>query len=354
MQDDEWHGRATLRLIAAEEAFAPRAYLDRYLELAGTLDTAPARYLSMYYAKPEMTRQLTDLDSRLEEMDRFGVAMHLLSLTAPGVQAFDAGLGTELAIAANDVLAAAVAGHPDRFAGLAAVAPQDPAAAAREIKRATGELGLNGVLINSHTHGEYLDDPKFWPIFEAAVACDTPVYLHPTFPSEDMIKPYANYGMMGALWGFGADAGLHVVRMILGGVFDAFPDLRIVLGHLGEGLGFWLGRLDNRYQNLLRRGGLEPLGMKPLSRLPSEYFRTNFYITTSGMMTQPPLDFCLQMFGEDRIMFAVDYPYEQTAEAVAFVRGLPYPPETMRKLTHANAERVFGIAPVTHDEKETA
>ncbi len=343
-----------MRLIATEEAFAPKPYLDRYLQLARTLDTAPARYLSMYYAKPEMTRQLTDPDYRIEEMDRFGVDMHLLSITAPGVQAFDAETGTALAIESNDVLAEAIARRPARFAGLAAVAPQDPAAAAREIRRAIGELGLSGIIINSHTHGEYLDSPKFWPIFEAAVACDMPVYLHPTFPSDAMIKPYQDYGMMGALWGFGADASLHVVRMILGGVFDAFPALKVVLGHLGEGMAFWLGRLDNRYQNLLRRGGLEPLGMKPLAKLPSEYFRSNFWITTSGMMTQPPLDFCLQMFGEDRILFAVDYPYEQTAEAVAFVRGLPYAPETMRKLTHLNAERLFRIAPAAQTEKDAA
>ena len=343
-----------MRLIATEEAFAPVEYVERYLELTRTVDTAPTRYLGMYYGKPDLARQLTDLDLRIEEMDRLGVDMHLLGITAPGVQAFDAGLGTELATIANDTLASEIARRPDRFAGLAAIAPQAPEQAARELKRAITELGFNGVIINSHTHGEYLDDPKFWPIFEAAVACDSPIYLHPNFPSEDMIKPYSDYGMMGALWGFGADASLHVVRMILGGVFDAFPDLKIVLGHLGEGLAFWLGRLDNRYQNLLRRGGLEPLGMKPLAKLPSAYFQSNFYITTSGMMTEPPLDFCLRMFGEDRIMFAVDYPFEQTAEAVAFVRALPYEHRTMAKLTHLNAERIFGIAPATNARKDAA
>ena len=186
--------------------------------------------------------------------------------------------------------------------------------------------------------------------------CDTPVYIHPNFPSEAMIAPYSDYGMMGALWGFGADASLHVVRMILGGVFETFPTLKIVLGHLGEGLPFWLGRLDNRYQNLLRRGGLEPLGMQRLARLPSEYFRTNFHITTSGMMTDPPLEFCLGMFGEDRVLFAVDYPYEQTEEAVGFIRAAPLSAEAMRKISHANAEALFGIAPVEttlNSEKET-
>ncbi len=333
------------RLIATEEAFAPPEYIDAYLELTRTLDTAASRYLAIYYRKPQMVRELTDLDYRLEEMDRHGVAMHLLSITGPGVQAFDAAAGTELARVANDQLAATIARHPTRFAGLAAVAPQDPAAAAREIDRALGSLRLNGVIINSHTHGEYLDDRRFWPIFEAAVAHDTPVYLHPTFPADAMIEPYSRYGMMGALWGFGADTSLHAVRMMMGGVFDAFPTLKIVLGHLGEALPFWLGRLDNRYSNIVRRGGLEPLGMKSLARLPEQVFRENFFMTTSGMMTDAPLHFCLDMFGPDRLMFAVDYPYEQTAEAVAFIRAAPLDAEAMRRITHANAEALFRIAP---------
>ena len=333
-----------MRLIAVEEAFAPVEYIEAYLELAKTLDTPASRYLANYYRKPEFARQLTDLDHRLDEMDRFGVDMHLLSITGPGVQAFDARLGSELAGIANDVLAAAIRKHPRRYAGLAAVAPQDPQGAAREIERAMGRLGLNGVIINSHTHGEYLDDPKFWPIFEAAVAHDAPIYLHPTIPSDAMIGPFSQYGMMGALWGFGADASLHVVRLILSGVFDVFPTLKIVLGHLGEGLAFWLARLDNRYANIKSRG-LSPLGSRTLQRAPSEYFASNFHITTSGMMTNPPLEFCLNMFGEDRILFAIDYPFEQTSEAVEFIRNVPLSDTALRKISHANAEALFRIAP---------
>lgn len=336
-----------MRLIATEEAFAPREYIDAYLKLSDGLDSAASRYLAIYYRKEEMVRQLTDLDYRIAEMDRFRVDMHLLGITGPGVQAFDAELGTELATIANDTLAAAIGRHPTRFAGLAAVAPQDPAAAAHEVHRAMSELKLNGIIINSHTHGEFLDDPKFWPIFEAAVVHDAPVYLHPTFPADSMIEPYSHYGMMGALWGFGADTSLHAVRMIMGGVFDAFPTLKIVLGHLGEALPFWLGRLDNRYQNIVRRGGLEPLGMKRLERLPSEYFRSNFWVTTSGMMTTPPLQFCLDMFGPERVLFAIDYPYEQTAEAMAFIADAPLDAESRRLVTHANAETLFRIAPAT-------
>jgi 5-carboxyvanillate decarboxylase len=335
----------TVRLIATEEGFAPVEYIDEYLKLTQHIDTAPSRYLAIYYRDAQAVRQLTDLDSRLPEMDAFGVDVHLLGIAAPGVQAFDSGLGTELAALANETLVKAIARHPTRFAGLTAIAPQDPAAAAREVKRGMRELGLNGVIINSHTHGEYLDDAKFWPIFEAAVDCDAPIYIHPTFPSDAMIAPYQDYAMMGALWGFGADASVHVVRMIMGGVFDAFPKLKIVLGHLGEGLAFWLDRLDNRYQNIVRRGGLEKLGMKRLQHLPSEYFRTNFYMTTSGMNTNPPLKFCLDMFGADRIMFAIDYPYEQTADAVGFINTAALDLVTMRKITHENAQALFRIPP---------
>ena len=331
-----------MRLIATEEAFATQEYFDEYLKLAEVQDTPATRYLKMYYRGP-LVRQLSDFEARLADMDANRVDMHLLSFTAPGVQAFDAALGSDMAERANEHLVNAIRAHPTRFAGLGNVSPQSPARAAREVKRIMTDMHLSGIIINSHTQGEFLDDEKFWPIFEAAVAYDAPIYLHPNFPAESMIEPYSRYGMMGALWGFAADCSLHVVRLILAGVFDQFPSLQIVLGHLGEGLPFWLGRLDNRYANILRRGGLEPLGMKRLARQPSEYFRSNFYVTTSGMNTQPPLDFVLQMLGADRVLFAIDYPFEQSAEATAFIRSSTLPPEVMHKITCGNAERLFKL-----------
>ncbi len=159
-------------------------------------------------------------------MDDTGIDMQILSLTSPGVQVFDAATANALARDANDELAAAIASHPDRYAGLAAAAPQDPAAAAKEIERGVRKLGLRGVILNSHTQGEYLDDPKFWPIFEACEALDVPIYLHPNSPPKAMIAPFLEAGLDGAIYGFGVETGLHLLRIIVAGVFDRFPELQ--------------------------------------------------------------------------------------------------------------------------------
>jgi 5-carboxyvanillate decarboxylase len=332
-------------IIAVEEAFAPKRYFKEFLKLAERDDSMVTRYLKMYYEKPQVVNQLSDIDLRLEDMDRQGVDMHVLGMTAPGVQVFSEELGTELAVETNDEIAAIIKRYPGRFAGLATIAPQSPEKAALEIKRAVTELGFSGVIINSHTDGEFLDHPKFAPILESAITHNAPIYLHPTFPPDSMIEAYSDYGMMGALWGFQAECSLHVARMILSGVFDRYPGLQVVLGHMGEGLPYWLGRMDNRYQNILRRGGLKPLGMTPLQRLPSEYFRSNFYVTTSGMNWLPPLQYCLDLMGPDKVMFAIDYPFERSADAMGFLndaRGI-LPSNIFDKLAHGNAETLFRI-----------
>lgn len=333
------------RTIATEEAFAIPEYITAYLRANADVDTVVTRYLRLIYARPASVAQLCDLDVRVPEMDRLGVDMHLLSLTAPGVQVFGPEEGADLAELANDRLAAAIRARPTRFAGLGAIAPQNVERSVREIRRIMGPLGLGGVIINGHTNGEYLDEPKYRPILEALQGHRAPLYLHPTFPHESVLGPYSRYGMMGALWGFQSDTSTHAVRLILSGLFDDLPGLQIVLGHLGEGIPYWLGRLDNRYQTVLRRGGLEPLGMRRLQRLPSTYFRTNFHITNSGMFTPEPLDFCLRLFGPDRILFAIDYPFEESEEGVRFIRSFPMSAEVRDQILFRNAERLFGIAP---------
>lgn len=273
-------------------------------------------------------------------MDSSGIAMQLLLLTAPGVQVFDAATGTALARETNDQLIASVRQHPDRYAGLAAIAPQDPAQAVKEIERAV-KLGLKGVVVNSHTRGEYLDEPKYWPIFEAAQALDVPLYIHPNTPPASMIEPFLPRGLDGAIYGFAVETGLHLLRIVVGGVFDRFPKLKIVVGHLGEGLPFWLFRLDFMHRSMVMSERYP--GARPLQRKVSEYLKENVWVTTSGMQWAPAILFCQQVLGFDRVLYAMDYPYQFVPEEVKVTDELPVTEEQRALLYHVNAERLFRL-----------
>jgi 5-carboxyvanillate decarboxylase len=265
--------------------------------------------------------------------------MHLLSLTAPGVQLFDADTATGLATLANDRLAEVIARHPHRFAGLASFAPQSPKRAVLEMERAVRKLGLNGFVVNSHTNNEYLDDPKYWPLLEAAEALDRCIYIHPRGPSDMLSGPMRDYGMFAALWAYGVEVSTHAVRLILSGVFDRFPKLRICLGHMGEAVHFWSWRLD------FMSARAQLAGAPKLSLKPSEYLRRNFAITTSGQESPLALDFSIRQLGIDNVMWAVDYPYQPTAPAVAFMDGVQVSDAERHQLYHGNAERLFHIEP---------
>lgn len=332
------------RRIATEEAFAIPELVDGVrsaIDLGSK--NADVKFWNILLGENPwgkvVLRRLLDLEQeRLAIMDQNGVDVHLLSITVPGPQLYDAPTGTRLATLMNDRLAEVIARHPTRFAGLAAVAPQNPEGAAREIERAVTKLGLNGVIINSHTHDEYLDDQKFWPIFEAAAAREAPIYLHPRAPSVPMIAPFQPYSLEHAIWGYQAEAGLHAVRLVMSGVFDRYPNLKIVLGHMGEGIPYWFYRVDYMHR------GASRFNWRPqLAKAPSEYFKSNFMITTSGMNWNPVLAFCLSVLGPDNIMFAIDYPYQDTSEAVGFMDSAPLTEDDRAKLYHRNAERIFKV-----------
>ncbi len=286
-------------------------------------------------------KRMTDLgEGRIEAMDAAGIDMQLLSVTSPGVQIYDPGLGSDLAQSVNETLAEAVRAHPTRFAGLATIAPQDPAGAARELERAVTKLDMKGVIINSHTKGEFLDEEKYWVIFDKAQALGVPVYIHPRVPAPDMVGPFQKYfGLEAAAFGFPMDASLHAMRLILSGVFDDFPGLTIVLGHMGEGLPFWLPRIDKKMELFQ---GINPPERK-LKKKPSQYFLDNFYITTSGMNYTEPLVLAHSVMGPDRILFAVDYPFEENEEPVAMMDAAPLSEEDRHKIYHRNAEKVFRL-----------
>lgn len=206
------------------------------------------------------------------------------------------------------------------------------------MERAITKLGLNGFIVNSHTDNMYLDDPRFAPVLEAAEALVRPIYLHPRAPSNGMAAPFRNYSLGGSIWGFGAEAGTHAVRLIMSGVLDRFPKLKIVLGHMGEGLPFWMWRLDHMAARRMKDGR-----MKPIKLLPSQYFRRNFAVTTSGFEAEDVLDLVISHAGIDNVMWAIDYPYESSADAVAFIDRAKLSPAQRASILHGNAERLFGI-----------
>lgn len=289
-------------------------------------------------AASELLQRLLDVEQRrLPEMDAHGVDVQVLGLTAPGVQMFDADHGVELARVANDALADVVRRHPGRFAALASFAPQDPQRAVKEMERAVRELKFNGFIVNSHTNNEYLDLPKYWPILEAAEALGVPLYIHPRAPSDGMAEPFRDYRLDAAVWGYGVEVGTHAVRLMMSGALDRFEKLRIVIGHMGEAVPFWLWRLDYM--------GNPARGRSPQKLKPSEYFRRNFAITTSGVEDPVALRYCIDRLGAESVMWAIDYPYQPTAPAVDFIDSAPLTPEERSLICHRNAERIFGIPP---------
>jgi 5-carboxyvanillate decarboxylase len=340
-----------VRLIATEEAWSipevaaelkkvakgPSQSLDKLL-VQGIYD-APTDTTG--YGKLDFLSGLIDAEQeRLRQMDEFGVDMQLMALTAPGVQMFDADTAMELAMLANDRLAALCTKYPTRFAGLASFAPHSPKRAAREMERAVNELKLNGFMINSHTYGEYLDDPKFWPILEAAEALDRCIYIHPRAASDTLKGPLQDYGMDSAMWGYGVEVGTHAVRMMAGGVFDRFPKLKICIGHMGEAVPFWIWRINfmnSRAQVVGRASKTE--------RSMAEYFRDNFVITTSGVEDPLALRYSIDKLGVDKVLWAIDYPYQPTEPAVRFIEAFECTDAERHALCHGNAERIFHIDP---------
>jgi predicted TIM-barrel fold metal-dependent hydrolase len=285
--------------------------------------------------------KLGDLgERRLADMDAAGIDVQVISVNAPATQNLDAAAAIPLARDANDRLAAAVAAHPDRFAGFATLPTADPAAAAAELERAVTGLGFKGVMIHGHTRGRFLDDQAYWPVLERAEALGVPIYLHPTFPIPAVMEAYYS-GLdprVGAVlatnaWGWHAETGLHALRLIAGGVFDRFPALRVIIGHMGENIPFSLARADER---------LTPVATH-LKRSVAEYFRENFYVTTSGYFTDPPLICALMVLGADRIIFSVDYPFSDNLPARAFLDRAPLSPADREKIAHGNAERLLRL-----------
>jgi predicted TIM-barrel fold metal-dependent hydrolase len=276
-------------------------------------------------------------DTRLAAMDAAGIDFQVISLTAPGTQAYDAPTSIAMAKDANDLLHAAVKAHPKRFAGFAALPTPDPAASVKELERAVTKLGFKGALIKGHTRGSFLDDRKYWGIFECAQGLDVPIYLHPTRPHPGAMKAYfEGYDeLSGAAWGFSADTGAHYLRLVFAGIYDAFPDLKIILGHNGEGLPFVSERLNAHIQMDAKHRGLK--------KTPLQYLRENLIVTTSGNFSFAAFMCTFMEMGSDKVMFSVDWPYESNLIAADFLAHLPVSAADKEKISHGNAERILKL-----------
>ncbi len=286
----------------------------------------------------DLGRRLADIDTlRLEEMDKAGIALTILSQTGPGVQGeADTATAIRGATENNDYLASRIAKHPTRFGGFAALPMQDPKQASTELERAVLQLGFKGALVNGHSQGRYYDDPAYDVVWERLQALDVPLYLHPIdFPQVP--QTLAGFPVIqGAAWGWGVETGSHALRLLFSGVFDRFPRLKLIIGHMGEGLPFQRWRFDSRFSAY-------PFGVK-LQRKPSEYIGSNILITTSGVCSEAALKGAIAEMGAEAVLFSVDYPYESTAIAADFIEKSDLDETTRALVCHGNAERLFKLS----------
>jgi predicted TIM-barrel fold metal-dependent hydrolase len=288
---------------------------------------------------PGITARLDDVgQGRIADMDAAGIDLQVLSHANPGMQKMDAETARRLARGANDRLYETVRAHPDRFAAFAAIPTPDPQAAADELERSVTKLGFKGALVNGLTDGLFLDDKRFWPIFERAQALDVPLYLHPSVPHPAVVKAYyqdyaAQYpSLLRAAWGFTVETATQGIRLVLSGAFDAYPGLKVILGHLGEGLPFYLWRISMG----LGRDGRSGKTFR-------DTFCEHFYVTTSGFFSDPALLCCVMEMGVDRIMFSVDYPFVDNLPGGKWTETLPLAPADQNKLLSGNARKLLKL-----------
>jgi uncharacterized protein len=326
---------AKLRTITLEEHFVSPGWL------AGPGRDFAEQLRGRGAPGTRIVEQLQDVgDGRMAEMDAAGIDMQVLSLNSPGVEQADVEEQVAIARESNDFLIDVVKKNPKRFAAFAALPVAAPELAAEELDRRVRHQGFKGTLINGHSRGRYLDDKFFWPILERAEALNVPIYLHPTVPPKPVVdilyggfSPVVSGTFAAAGWGWHIETGVHLIRMVLGGVFDRYPKLQVVVGHLGEGVPFMLQRLN---RNL-------PTRMTKLDRPLAAYLRENVHYTFAGFnFTATFLDLLLEV-GPERIMFSVDHPYGSMAEARAFLEHIPVSAADRERIAHGNAERLFNL-----------
>jgi uncharacterized protein len=329
-----------MRVVALEEHFTVPSLVKRISpEAVARRGFVRRTYAPGRVSPLELLPEIGEV--RLRSMDETGITVQVLSTTGPGADLVDGPDGVALAREINDALAEAIARHPDRFAGFSHMAMREPEAAAKEMERAVKQLGFRGALINGTTEDRFLDDARFEPILAAAEALDVPIYLHPGLAPEPVRRLY--YGNLpssagaileGAGWGWHSETAIHVLRLVLSGTLDRHPKLKLIIGHMGEGLPAMLARCDQVFE-----GGYVAHLSRPISRTILD----QVWITTSGMFSEPPFLAALLTFGIDRILFSVDYPYALNQRGQAFLQSLSLAPADLAKLAHGNADRLLRL-----------
>jgi predicted TIM-barrel fold metal-dependent hydrolase len=319
--------------IALEEHFAIEATLDDS-QLFGA------------HVWSQLGPRLLDIqDIRLGEMDKHGIEMMILSLNAPAVQAIhDVKRAIEVAKQANDVLADNVRKRPGRFAAFAALPMQDPEAATAELTRCIKDLGFVGALVNGFSqiatpdNVTYYDLPQYRPFWRSVEALDVPFYLHPRNPLPNWTRQYEGHNwLLGPNWAFHAETAVHALRLIGSGLFDEFPKLKMVLGHLGEGIPIYLWRIDGR------NGWMKAPHKYAAMHSVSHYFRRHFHLTTSGNFSTPALVNAVTEMGTERVMFSVDWPFEAIDEGAAWFDKAEIGESDCAKIGRDNAIKLFKL-----------
>ena len=318
--------------------------LEEHIALPDTISDSEQYFTAEAWAR--MRHNLEDIhETRLAEMDRHGIGVMLLSLNAPAIQAIP---GTQRAIEAarrsNDYLAENIAKNPSRFQGFAALPMQDPEQAAREFTRCVKELGFRGALVNGFSQTEqedsalYYDLPQYWPFWETVEQLGVPFSLHPRDPLPSRQQHYTGHPwFVGSAWAFAVETSIHALRLMACGLFDRYPKLTVILGHLGERLPYDIWRVDHRLSKT-------PRGI-PAKKTMAEYLRENFYLTTSGNFRTQTLVDAMSEVGADRILFSADYPFESMGEAAEWFDHASISEPDRLKMGRTNAERLFGLGP---------
>jgi predicted TIM-barrel fold metal-dependent hydrolase len=329
-----------MRIVALEEHFHPQDITNRIspaaLAVRGWIADAQ---------RPNLLAILEDLREagapRVASMDESGITTQVLSLGGAGAELLAPHEAIRFARDYNHRLLALSQQYPDRFAGFAHLPMSAPEAAADELERAVCDLNLCGAMINGTTDGRFLDDPSFDPIFARAEALDVPLYLHPSLPPKAVCDAYygnlpgaAGFMLSCAGFGWHVETGLHVLRLVLAGVLDRYPRLKLVIGHMGEGLPTMLDRADEVFAGFAKTN---------LSRGIAEAIRAQLWITTSGFFSPAPFSAAMMTFGVDRILFSVDYPFASNQRGVAFLNTLPVSPAERSKIAHENADALLGL-----------